>query len=683
MKETPVPNVVLSAQQNDAEFVNQTLREAGHRAQCHWYKDLEKLDSEFDKCDPNLIAVFAERFDPDLQTIAALRQRHSRLVPMIVLQNSIDEDAISAALECGAQDLVSIAHRDRFRAVALRELRTFRLERALNRTLESASEYKAQLRSIMAGSADAMADVQEGIVVAANQAWADILGYECPEFTYGPVMDFVDSSSQVALKGALLACLQDRWDEPTLTIAALRHEGKTVSIEIQLKRSRFDGEAAVKMTIVKPPEESKEPVAVFENSLHTDPSTGLNNRQRFLELLGQWLESPGTSGARALALLRVDKFREIMNEVGSIASEDIITQVAESLSATLGPNDAAGRLGGTTLAVMLDRGAIRDIEAWAEHLVSRVAESTFESSGKSISATCTIGIAEVGPDTSNIEELVRIAEQAKRKGREDGGDQVVLEEAKDESTQIKRSDALWVHQIKAALVENRFRLVHLGVATLNGDSKRILDTVLRMVDQQGDEVAASKFMDPARRNGLARPIDRWVIGASIRYCAVNECDLVFLKLSADSIADEEVVEWASNQCREHGVEPSRICMQIAEEDATQLLKQSQLMGQRLKEAGFGLAIEHFGIGRDPIRLLQQLPTNYIKIDGALMESVAAETAIQDRVRAYVAAARQQNTSTIAERVDDANTMAVLFQIGVAYIQGHYVHEPEVVLSESA
>jgi EAL domain-containing protein (putative c-di-GMP-specific phosphodiesterase class I) len=73
--------------------------------------------------------------------------------------------------------------------------------------------------------------------------------------------------------------------------------------------------------------------------------------------------------------------------------------------------------------------------------------------------------------------------------------------------------------------------------------------------------------------------------------------------------------------------------------------------------------------------------DFLKIDGSLMQGIASDAALQDRVRAYVQAAAGRAIPTIAERVEDANTMAVLFQLGVAYMQGHYVHEPEVVLSD--
>ena len=71
-----------------------------------------------------------------------------------------------------------------------------------------------------------------------------------------------------------------------------------------------------------------------------------------------------------------------------------------------------------------------------------------------------------------------------------------------------------------------------------------------------------------------------------------------------------------------------------------------------------------------------------KIDGELMHTLTTDTEMQECVRQLATAADKRDIVTIAERVENANAMAVLFQLGVHFMQGHYVHEPEVVLQET-
>ena len=107
-------------------------------------------------------------------------------------------------------------------AVVSRELRSFRLERALNSTLQSASDYRRQLQSVLQRSNDAILQVQEGIVVDANQTWLELFGYGDAGAVVGqPLMDLFDDRSHAALKGALVACGQGKWTDHPLKVTAL------------------------------------------------------------------------------------------------------------------------------------------------------------------------------------------------------------------------------------------------------------------------------------------------------------------------------------------------------------------------------------------------------------------------------------------------------------------------------
>ena len=102
----------------------------------------------------------------------------------------------------------------------------------------------------------------------------------------------------------------------------------------------------------------------------------------------------------------------------------------------------------------------------------------------------------------------------------------------------------------------------------------------------------------------------------------------------------------------------------------------------IKKAGIEFALEHYGIDKNRFQILDILKPNYIKIDGELMHSLTSDMELQESVRQVTSAADQRKIETIAERVENANEMAVLFQLGVHFMQGHYVHEPEVVLEET-
>jgi EAL domain-containing protein (putative c-di-GMP-specific phosphodiesterase class I) len=152
-----------------------------------------------------------------------------------------------------------------------------------------------------------------------------------------------------------------------------------------------------------------------------------------------------------------------------------------------------------------------------------------------------------------------------------------------------------------------------------------------------------------------------------------------VRLSKDSVRDKSLVPWLLNQLKSSRIEPGRLAFQISEQIATEYLGDTSELANGLRKIGFRFAIEHFGTGRDPQRLVAHLPIDYIKVDGTLMQGLAVDQALQGRVRELVDQAKEKKIGTIAERVEDANTMAVLWQLGIEFIQGYFVNEPEQVV----
>ena len=197
MVQAQVPLIVLSGREDDVELVNRSLRDGGHPVRCHWVAKVDALAGAIEEHAPELLCFFPDSLPAPIREIAKIKQHAAGTVPLVVVSKAAQEADIAEALLAGAQDLVSLGQTDRLRSVAERELRAFRLERALNETLFSANQYKKQLKAFMAGSVDAIAYVQEGILVDANQAWADLLGHPSAEALFGaPLMDMFDAAAR-------------------------------------------------------------------------------------------------------------------------------------------------------------------------------------------------------------------------------------------------------------------------------------------------------------------------------------------------------------------------------------------------------------------------------------------------------------------------------------------------------
>jgi EAL domain-containing protein (putative c-di-GMP-specific phosphodiesterase class I) len=334
--------------------------------------------------------------------------------------------------------------------------------------------------------------------------------------------------------------------------------------------------------------------------------------------------------------------------------------------------------------VLLERGNEHDINAWSERLLSRVQKQVMRIRDKAVSVTCSIGMSVVSPGQAKVDALVNDALECARKGAARGGNQSITSDRADNDSRVMAYDKVWVKHIKAALMENRFRLVQQPIASLQGERPGMYDVLVRMIDQQGREVLPSEFMAAAGRNDLLRNIDRWVVGASLTFAAQKKPECLFVRLSKETLRDPGFLEWLDNHLRSSHADPQRLCFQITEESAASYVPQVKALAGGLRQRHFRFALDSFGSGRDSVGMLDAMPLDFVKIDGTIVQSLAGDEQLQLRVRTLVEAARRKNVQTIGERVEDANTMAVLWQVGVQYIQGYFINEPEqVVLSAAA
>jgi multidomain signaling protein FimX len=671
--------IVMTRSQDHVEAINSTLRKAGHPVHCTWLPDARDLGDALTQLNPEMLIAFIDELGIDLASIMKVKQQTAPEIPVLIVRENVDEAAIADAMRLGAQDVVTLANRNRLQSVASRELRAYRLERALSTTLSSAREYREQLQNFLEGSADAITHVQEGIIVDANRAWLELFGYSGDDALTGtPLMDLFEQETHPALKGALVACLQGKWTDHGLKVQALLSDGSSLPLVLSLTKADYENEPATRISIPASNKEEHNLEMQLADAVKNDATTRFLQQRYLIAAVRTRCGNSMKGGVRQFAHIKPDRFQDIQSSIGVLASEDFMGQLADLVRPQLTPTDLCGRFGGNGLLILLERGTARDVETWAENIVKRVNEHTFVFEEKNLSSTVTVGLGLLPPSNADVAAAIGDSINATRRGRELGGNQMYAVDKADTDTRVQAYDKIWVKHIKSALMENRFRLVQQPIASLLGEDKGMFDVLVRMLDEQGNEVLPAEFIAAAERNDLMKNIDRWVIGASMSFAANRKASCIFVRVSKDTILDHSVIGWLETQLKSLKIEPKRLCIQVTEELATQYVRQTKELADSLRKLGFRFALEHFGTGRDPLKLLAGITMNFIKVDGSLMQGLSINQLQQQRVKGLVEAAKRKGVETIAERVEDANTMAVLWQLGIEFIQGYFVHTPEDV-----
>jgi diguanylate cyclase (GGDEF)-like protein len=674
--------IVLSRHEDNAEAINRVLRNSGRAAHVRRLDDAGDLADHLREGACELLVVFADESENLLITAAAVLEAAGIDLPLISSRESLDEAAIAADIASGAQDAVTLERTDRLTAVLERALRLGRLERALRGAVTSASTYREQLRRVVAGTADALAHVAEGIVIDSNRAWAQLFGFE--EETELPGLTFMDlfvAEDQPAIKGALVACAQGRWPQQGIRATGTTRHDKPIALLLEFEPASFDEEPCVRVRVPARVEQGEEQLEEqLGAALRLDQGTGLYGRRYLLESIEKRLAEDPPPGVQALVLIEVDDFKSVQRQVGAHGLDILLAGLADLLRDSVQSRDLYGRLGTAEFGALVARGTRRDLRAWASSIIAKVGRTLFEAGGKSVSLSVSVGIALADQRGLELDEVHAEASQVLASASELGLGQIGMRSDEEHSTRMEELDHLWVKRIKKALVDDRFRLADQPIASLTGDQRDMHDLLVRMIDEQGDEVLPTQFMRAAERNRLIKNIDRWVISAAFSYCLSRPKATVFVRLSKDTMLDGMLPAWLETRKKNARLPDGAVVFQVAEDVVASHLRQTHEMATRLRKIGFGFSLEGFTASPTSSKLLAHLPMDYLKIDGSLMQGLSGDKPLQDRVHAIVLEAKSREIVTIAERVEDANTMAVLWQLGVHYIQGYQVREPEVVLS---
>jgi EAL domain-containing protein (putative c-di-GMP-specific phosphodiesterase class I)/GGDEF domain-containing protein len=690
--------LVYARTQDFVAAVNSTLRNAGLAAHCIWVREVRDLADAFKDNAAEMLLAFVGPEAGEQSNVLQIRGQSAQEVPAILIRERIDEEIIATAMQQGARDVVTLASKPRLQAVVERELRAFRTARDLARTRASARQSHEQVRSIMSGATDAIAFVQEGILVEANPAWMQLFGHRSADTAIGhPIMDALPSQSHAAFKSALAQALQGKAGVQLRTQAIVPGQANA-AFDFSMGRVEHDGEPAVRVAIALKRNEDRAVAATAaaakpatpaaaeapakadtsQTAPQVDPTTGLLQRRVFLDQVQANLTRPLKAGVRQIVCIQVDKLQSIIDQVGPIAIDDFYAQFAALARDNLKSGDVVGTFGEGTIVALVERPTTRDTEAWGKGLLARVAAHVFHVVDRSVICTCSLGVGMVDLRARDASQPITDALQACREAQASAGNQLQIIDRSDADTKQQANDAIWLRVIKSALMDNRFKLMQQPIASLTGGERGMYDVLVRMVDETGSDVLPSEFMAAAERNDLMKSIDRWVLTASMGFCGSRPVQRLFVRLSKDSVRDRSLTQWLNIQLKSTRIDPARIAFQVSEQTAAEYLEDTSTLASAIRQAGFKFAIEHFGSGRESAQLLTHLTPDYLKIDGTLMQNLAVDTAMQQRVKDLVDRARARKIGTIAERVEDANTMTILWQLGVEYIQGYFVNEPEQV-----
>ncbi|MCG6966068.1 MAG: EAL domain-containing protein [Chromatiaceae bacterium] len=683
----PVEMLVIGCALGVADGFANALRNQGQAAHLKTAETLESLEQQLTSGHCGLVVLNAEAADlPALQIVTKIRANNPQASILLVGKNLAAHKLF--AIDHGLQDLIDIDDDEHIALAVRREHQTHMLRRDVRRLQRQLLEAEERSNLLVQSSRDAIAYIHDGMYLNINQAYLDMFGYESADELDGlPIMDMIDAESRGNFKMALRKVSET--GKHTEEFRCVTSDGQSFNARMEFSPATIDGEKCTQVMI----RDQSQNLALqkrIEELTSKDAQTGFFNRQAFMERLEAMMGGPeATETGHALVQLSITNYAEMRETCGFGCAEQMLTEVANVLAATATRAHTLARFGDHDFMILCDdeEPALEVAERCLHNLRGHAFKSIQDSPAKPAYA---IGVTrtEKGADMS-AHELINRSCRATGIARSEGENRVVFynEQMPGDTKHLAEADAAVVKMIDNALANDGFRLKYQPIVSLQGDTRENYSVYLRMIDQQGQELVPDVFLSPASDASRLAEIDRWVVRNAIRELASHRRDgkkiIFYIILSRAGIEDDSMLLWICDCLREFRAKGSWLVFQFRESDLRNALQPAKELIVGLKKINCRIAINSYTDTDSTDALLKHLDIDVVKLSPEFMRGLATEAQRQDHMNTVNRKLQDAGYKTIASSVEDAGSLAILWNIGVNYIQGYFLQEPSSTITFEA
>ena len=408
-----------------------------------------------------------------------------------------------------------------------------------------------------------------------------------------------------------------------------------------------------------------------------DMLTGLYNRQHFIEVLQERLaQEPASQRHQSVYYVLLDNFAQIRKDIGFLNSDLVLKEISELVKSHFTAADVVARFGDNTFSILHDSDSVEEITDTAERLRELVEGHVAKAGGHSVITTASIGISIINEYTHNADDILTRADLACEVARTSDGNRVHVHSTIIDEQIDHGNEENWDNVVRKTLDDQRFYLSYQPIVSLDDVPGQRYEVLLRILDEDGNIVLPGQFLSVAERIGLAVDIDRYVIENAFRMIGEgNNKDLqLYIKLSHAATADSDLPLWIDKKRQHYGIARDQAVFEVPEHFVGKDLGNTARLTKALHDMGCLVAIEHYkGVTRP--QHLAHIHADILKIDGSLIAELGRSRGNHAGINAIVALARQNGMMIVAERVEEAASLALLWDFGIQYAQGNFIQEP--------
>lgn len=679
-KKSTIKLLLINESDNESQRLISLFRNAGRVARAQRVNSAEDLHEMLKNGLWDLL--IANDKHPEIAANQCLEQlkKLSPELPAIVIR---DKD-IESALEAGASDVVSSDDDQRLIFAALREIQHLKKHRELALAKEKLADTEARCKLLMEQSQDAVAYIADGMLVSSNPLFCERFGYaDNEELDCSPIIDLIAPADHDKFKGLLKAQMASGEGSTDFNFNAIKHNGDTFAAAMQLSNAVYDDEACIQLTI-----RDQGASAANSNGSATqdhDSATGLYSHDYFLSQLNSQAKHAVTGASiSTLLFIGIDKFTSFRSRLGITHAQAILLDIAKFIQQQSDDSNCLAHFCDDGFTMLLADTSTEKALNYAQSLCQNLEQHIIEINNQSIQCTASIGLVTLDAQTPTdpellIENAFNTCEKLRTDNEGIGNDAAVYVAIRKKKTLGDASNDDELDKfLEEALEDGQFKLNFQPVVSLRGSSGDHYEVQIRMTNADNQELPANEFLKQLQFKQANTRLDRWIILEATKQLAAqidNKQDVrLFINLTANALQDKSLITWLGVALKAGGIPAEALAFQFVEADITNYLKPAKVFSKAIKKLGCKISITGFGLIDDPLKSLKLIAADFAKISNHLTAELhtGGDTQI---LKAMVSSINEYNTKAIIDGVENAAALAVLWQIGVDYIQGGYLAGP--------